>query len=66
MGGDRCVGEAGPLSPDDSERFRDVKLRLVWSRDECLVMRRNSDDFLLLSAPSLLRLFLLRRAILVL
>ncbi|KAG7271983.1 hypothetical protein CRUP_001543 [Coryphaenoides rupestris] len=35
--GDRlCVGDPGPLSPDDSERVRDDRLRLVCSRDACL------------------------------
>lgn len=37
--GDRlCVGEPGPLSPDDSERLREDRLRLVWRRDACLVI----------------------------
>lgn len=32
-----CVGDPGRLSPDDSDRFRQEKLRLVWSNGEgCL------------------------------
>lgn len=47
--GDRlCVGEAGPLSPDDSERLRDDRLRLVCSSDACLVILRNRDVLFLL------------------
>lgn len=35
------MGEPGRLSPDDSERFRDERLRLVWSRFDCLVILRS-------------------------
>lgn len=38
-----CVGEPGPLSPDDKERFRDERLRLVCSREACLVIFRNRE-----------------------
>lgn len=42
--GDRlCVGEPGPLSPEDSERFREERLRLVWRRDACFVIFLNRD-----------------------
>lgn len=82
------VGEPGPLSPEDSERFREDRLRLVWRRDACLVIFLNRDVFFLLrdnkrlsqplklphappplsvshlSCPSLVLVFLLRRAIL--
>ena len=38
------VGDPGRLSPEDSERFREEKLRLVWSRGEgCMAKRRNTD-----------------------
>ncbi|TNN74721.1 hypothetical protein EYF80_015039 [Liparis tanakae] len=43
-----CVGEPGPLSPEESERFREDRLRLVWSRDACLVIFRNRDVLFLL------------------
>ena len=48
--GDRLwVGEPEPLSPEDSERFREERLRLVCSRDACLVIFRNREvRFLLL------------------
>lgn len=49
--GDRlwpCVGEPGPLSPDDNERLREERLRLVWSRDACLVIFRNRELLFLL------------------
>lgn len=47
--GDRlCVGEPGPLSPDDSERFREDRLRLVCSSDACLVIFLNRDVLFLL------------------
>lgn len=43
------VGDPGPLSPDDSERLREERLRLVCSRDACLVILRNREvRFLLL------------------
>lgn len=43
--GDRlCVGEPGRLSPEDRERLREVKLRLVCSRGEgCMAKRLNTD-----------------------
>ena len=43
-----CVGEPGPLSPDDRERLREERLRLVWSRDACLVIFRNRELLFLL------------------
>lgn len=48
VGGDRWVGDAGPLSPDDRDRFKDVRLRLVWSNEACFVILRKRDDFFLL------------------
>lgn len=63
--GDRlCVGEPGPLSPEDRDRFREDKLRLVWRREACLVIFLNRDVLFLLSCPSLVLVFLLRLAIL--
>lgn len=61
-----CVGEPGPLSPEDRERFREDRLRLVCSRDACLVIFLNRDVLFLLalSCPSLVFVFLLRLAIL--
>ena len=39
-----CVGDPGRLSPEERERFREEKLRLVWSRGEgCMAKRRNTD-----------------------
>lgn len=32
------VGEPGRLSPDERERFKEERLRLVWSRLDCLVI----------------------------
>lgn len=32
------VGEPGRLSPDDRERLREERLRLVWRRLDCLVI----------------------------
>lgn len=47
--GDRFwVGEPGPLSPEDRERFKEDRLRLVWSRDACLVIFLNRDVLFLL------------------
>lgn len=47
--GDRlCVGEPGPLSPDDSERLSDDRLRLVCSSEACLVIFLKSDVLFLL------------------
>lgn len=37
------VGEPGRLSPDDRERFREDRLRLVWSRLDCLVIFLNRE-----------------------
>lgn len=37
------VGEPGRLSPDERERFREERLRLVWSRFDCLVIFLNSE-----------------------
>lgn len=37
------MGEPGRLSPDDRERFREERLRLVWSRFDCLVIFRNKE-----------------------
>lgn len=37
------MGEAGRLSPDDRERLRDERLRLVWSRLDCLVIFLNKE-----------------------
>lgn len=42
------MGEPGPLSPDDKERLREERLRLVWSRDACLVIFRNRELLFLL------------------
>lgn len=38
-----CVGDPGPLSPEDRERLREDRLRLVWSRDACLVIFLNRE-----------------------
>lgn len=39
-----CVGEPGRLSPDDRDRFKQEKLRLVWSKGEgCLASFLKSD-----------------------
>lgn len=57
------VGEPGRLSPEDKERFREDRLRLVWSRFDCLVIFRNK-ELRFLSCPSLALVLLLRRAIL--
>lgn len=47
--GDRlCVGEPEPLSPEERERFREDRLRLVWRRDACLVIFLNRDVLFLL------------------
>lgn len=43
-----CVGDPGPLSPEDRERFREDRLRLVWRRDACLVIFLNRDVLFLL------------------
>lgn len=37
------VGEPGRLSPDESERFKEERLRLVWSRLDCLVIFLNKE-----------------------
>lgn len=37
------VGEPGRLSPDDRERFKEERLRLVWSRLDCLVIFLNRE-----------------------
>lgn len=38
------MGDPGRLSPDDSERFREVKLRLVCKSGEgCMAKRLNTD-----------------------
>lgn len=37
------MGEPGRLSPDERERFREERLRLVWSRLDCLVIFLNSE-----------------------
>lgn len=37
------VGEPGKLSLEERERFRDDKLRLVWSRFDCLVILRKRE-----------------------
>lgn len=42
------MGEPGPLSPEDSERFKEDRLRLVWRRDACLVIFLNRDVLFLL------------------
>lgn len=48
--GDRaCVGEPAPLSPDDSERLSEDRLRLVWSSDACLVIFLKRDVLFLLA-----------------
>lgn len=48
--GDRlCVGEPGPLSPDDRERLSEDRLRLVWRSDACLVIFLKSDVLFLLA-----------------
>lgn len=47
--GDRLwVGEPGPLSPEERERLREDRLRLVWSSDACLVIFLKSDVLFLL------------------
>lgn len=47
-----CVGDPGTLSPDDTERFKEDKLRLVCRRDACLVIFRNREFlFLLQESP---------------
>lgn len=38
-----CVGEPGRLSLEDSERFKDDRLRLVCRRFDCLVIWRNRE-----------------------
>lgn len=43
------MGEPGTLSPEDTERFREDRLRLVCSRDACLVILRNREFLFLLS-----------------
>lgn len=43
-----CVGDPGPLSPEERERLREERLRLVCSRDACLVIFLNRDVFFLL------------------
>lgn len=43
-----CVGDPGPLSPEESERFREDRLRLVWRRDACLVIFLKRDVLFLL------------------
>lgn len=60
------MGEHGPLSPDDKERLREERLRLVWSKEACFVIFRNRELLFRLSCPSLPRLRLLLRAILAL
>lgn len=37
------VGDPGRLSPEDRERFKDDRLRLVWSRLDCLVIFLNRE-----------------------
>ena len=37
------MGEAGRLSLEESERVREDRLRLVWSRLDCLVILRNRE-----------------------
>lgn len=38
------MGDPGKLSPEDSDRFKEVKLRLVWSSGEgCMAKRLNTD-----------------------
>jgi hypothetical protein len=46
------VGEPGRLSPDDRERFREDRLRLVWSRFDCLVIFLNNELRFLLGVRS--------------
>lgn len=46
------VGEPGRLSPDDRERFREDRLRLVWSRFDCLVIFLNNELRFLLRVRS--------------
>lgn len=46
--GDMCVGDPGTLSPDETERFREDRLRLVWRRVACLVILRNREFLFLL------------------
>ena len=42
------MGEPGPLSPEDSERLSEDRLRLVWRSDACLVIFLKSDVLFLL------------------
>ena len=42
------VGEPGRLSPEDRERFKDDRLRLVCNRLDCLVIFRNRELHFLL------------------
>lgn len=38
------MGDPGRLSPEDSDRFKEVKLRLVWRSGEgCMAKRLNTD-----------------------
>lgn len=37
------VGDPGRLSPEDRERFKEERLRLVWSRLDCLVIFLNRE-----------------------
>lgn len=37
------VGDPGRLSPDERERFKDERLRLVWSRLDCFVIFLKSE-----------------------
>ena len=42
------MGEPGPLSPEDRERLREERERLVCSRDACLVIFLNNEFLFLL------------------
>lgn len=37
------VGDPGRLSPEDRDRFREERLRLVWSRLDCFVIFLNRE-----------------------
>ncbi len=49
------VGEPGRLSPDERERFKEERLRLVWSRLDCLVIFLNRELRFLLQRQKIRR-----------
>lgn len=49
------VGEPGPLSPEERERLREDRERLVWRRDACLVIFLKRDVLFLLQNSHTLR-----------